>query len=78
MSASSLPKANGQSHVKAFARLGWSEKRRAGSHIVMTKPGVPAILSIPNHREVAIGTLRQLVRAAGLTDEEYLEAFDRR
>jgi hypothetical protein len=42
----------------------------------MGKDGVRAILSIPDHKELAIGTLRTLVRAAGLTPEEYRARFD--
>jgi hypothetical protein len=33
-----------------------------------------ASLSVPDHREVARGTLRSLIRSAGLTIEEFLEA----
>ena len=46
-----------------------------GSHIVMTKPGQLVTLSIPDHREVAKGTLRSLIRAAGLTIDEFIAAI---
>jgi hypothetical protein len=42
----------------------------------LSKPGYPVLLSIPDHKEVAMGTLKQLVRVAGLTDEEYRKIFD--
>ena len=45
-----------------------------GSHIILTKTGHIATLSIPNHPEVARGTLRALIARAGLTVEEFLEA----
>ena len=48
--------------------------RQRGSHIVMTKERHIATLSIPNHKEVARGTLRSLIRAAGMTVEEFLDA----
>ena len=38
----------------------------------MTKPGQKANLSIPQHRELSVGTLRALIRAAGLSVEEFL------
>lgn len=38
----------------------------------MTKPGHKANLSIPQHRELSVGTLRSLIRAAGLSVEEFL------
>ena len=39
---------------------------------MMTKPGQRANLSVPQHKELSVGTLRQLVRAAGLTVDEFL------
>ncbi len=43
-----------------------------GSHVAMSKQGVFANLSVPQHRELSIGTLRALIRAAGLTVDEFL------
>jgi hypothetical protein len=40
----------------------------------MTKDQEPATLSVPDHREVARGTLRSLIRTAGLTIEEFVAA----
>lgn len=59
--------------VKAFQRLGWQVARRRGSHIILTKEGHIATLSVPRHREVARGTLRALISRAGLTVEEFLD-----
>jgi hypothetical protein len=39
----------------------------------MTKAGCRANLSIPQHKELSIGTLRALVRAAGMSVDEFLE-----
>jgi len=63
--------------VRAFERLGWSVARQRGSHIVMTKPGHIATLSIPDHPEVARGTLRTLISKAGLTVAEFVSAAER-
>jgi len=41
----------------------------------MTKEGEPATLSIPNHKEVARGTLQSLIRAADLTVDEFVKAI---
>jgi len=38
----------------------------------MVKEGGMATLSVPDHREVAKGTLRSLIRAAGLTVAEFV------
>lgn len=61
--------------IKAFEKLGWEVARQRGSHIILTKEGHPATLSVPNHPEVARGTLRSLIAKAGLTIEEFLEAL---
>ena len=41
--------------------------RQRGSHMILVKPGHMATLSVPDHREIAKGTLRSLIRASGLT-----------
>jgi predicted RNA binding protein YcfA (HicA-like mRNA interferase family) len=63
--------------VRAFERLGWQVSRQRGSHVIMTKPGSLFSLSIPDHADVARGTLRGLVAKAGLTVEEFLAAAGR-
>ncbi|MFA5804833.1 MAG: type II toxin-antitoxin system HicA family toxin [Melioribacteraceae bacterium] len=61
--------------VHAFEKLGWEVARQRGSHIILTKKGHIATLSIPNHPEVARGTLRSLITKAGITVEEFLEVL---
>ena len=60
-----------------FQRFGWQIVRQKGSHIIMTKPGHIATLSIPNHTEVARGTLRSLIAKTGLTIEQFLDTSNR-
>ncbi len=60
--------------VAAFQKLGWEVARQRGSHIILTKTGHIATLSIPNHPEVARGTLRALIARAGISVEEFLRA----
>jgi predicted RNA binding protein YcfA (HicA-like mRNA interferase family) len=62
--------------VKAFRRLGWEVARRRGSHIIMVKQGHMATLSIPDHAEVARGTLRALLAQAGINVKKFLEALE--
>ncbi len=69
-----LPVLSGRDTVRAFERLGWQVARQNGSHIIMVKEASMLTLSIPDHKEVARGTLRSLIRAAGLTVEVFLEA----
>jgi predicted RNA binding protein YcfA (HicA-like mRNA interferase family) len=70
----SVPGLSGQEVVRGFQSLGWSVARQRGSHIIMVKEGEIATLSVPNHKQVAPGTLRSLVRAANLTMDEFLAA----
>ncbi len=63
--------------VKAFERFGWQVCRQRGSHIILTKKDHIATLSVPNHPEVARGTLRSLIARAGLTIEEFLQALEK-
>jgi predicted RNA binding protein YcfA (HicA-like mRNA interferase family) len=60
--------------VRVFEKLGWQVARRRGSHIILTKKGHITTLSVPNHPEVARGTLRTLIARAGITLEDFLEA----
>jgi len=66
-----LPKLSGRAVAKVFGRVGWQIARRKGSHIILVKEGSWATLSVPAHREVAPGTLRSLIRASGLTADEF-------
>lgn len=72
-----LPLLRPREVILAFERLGWQVARQRSSHIVMTKPGAPATLSIPDHAQVARGTLRPLIAKAGLTLAEFLAQVDR-
>ena len=66
-----LPVVSGAQAVRAFERAGWRIDRHRGSHVVMLKAGHIASLSVPQHRELAPGTLRALIRASGMTVEEF-------
>ena len=66
-----LPVLSGRKAVRAFERLGWQVARHRGSHIILVKDGENVTLSVPNHKEVAKGTLRSLIRAAGITVDEF-------
>jgi predicted RNA binding protein YcfA (HicA-like mRNA interferase family) len=53
--------------MRAFEKLGWEVSRRESSHIV----------AVPDHPQVARGTLRSLIAKAGLTVEEFVEAVEK-
>ena len=64
---------SGKDAVKAFEKVGGLTRGQVGSHRVLTKPGVRANLTVPMHPELAQGTLRALIKVAGLTVEEFIE-----
>jgi predicted RNA binding protein YcfA (HicA-like mRNA interferase family) len=70
-----LPSVSSRKVVKAFQALEWVVVRRESSHIIMVKEDHVATLSVPDHNPVAKGTLRGLVRAAGLTVEEFVSSL---
>jgi predicted RNA binding protein YcfA (HicA-like mRNA interferase family) len=63
----------GKDAVKAFQKAGWEVRGQVGSHLVLTKEGVRKNLTIPQHPELAPGTLRGLIRTAGISVDEFLE-----
>ena len=70
-----VPLLSGREVVKVFGAFGWQVDRQNGSHIVLAKQGAVATLSVPNHKQVARGTLRSLIRDANLTVSEFISAI---
>ncbi|MGA7981468.1 MAG: type II toxin-antitoxin system HicA family toxin [Chromatiaceae bacterium] len=67
-----LPVLSGRQVVRVFEKLGWTVARQRGSHIILVKKDQITTLSVPDHKEVARGTLRSLIRAAGLTPDAFI------
>ena len=68
-----LPLVSGAEAVKAFQRLGFFVDRQRGNHVVMkkvTSEGARGCV-IPMHKEVAPGTLRSVLKMAGVSPEEF-------
>jgi predicted RNA binding protein YcfA (HicA-like mRNA interferase family) len=69
---SKLPVISGRECVKALEKAGFYFKRQEGSHIVMRRDDPFAQVVIPNHNELDRGTLRAIIRQAGLSSNEFL------
>jgi predicted RNA binding protein YcfA (HicA-like mRNA interferase family) len=67
-----LPLLSGKDVIKALGKLGYMVNDQKGSHIHLRNP-VRRPLTIPNHLEVARGTLRIIIKDADLTVEKFLE-----
>jgi len=69
-----LPHTSGTEIIKTFQRMGFSIVRQRGSHTVLRKGSKGCV--VPVHKDVAIGTLRNAIKQAGITPEEFLETFN--
>jgi predicted RNA binding protein YcfA (HicA-like mRNA interferase family) len=70
-----LPVVSGRQARRAFERLGWTFRRQTGRHMILTREGSLVSLSIPDHRELAPGTLRKLIRLSSTSVEEFRSAL---
>jgi predicted RNA binding protein YcfA (HicA-like mRNA interferase family) len=61
--------------IRALERLGFVQIRQRGSHIILKKqtPEGEVGCVVPLHHQLAIGTLRSILRQAGITPEEFME-----
>lgn len=67
-----LPRISGREVVKALLKMGYEKDRQKGSHIVLRQATQPhRRIVVPDHQEVAKGTLRAIIKQAGLTVEEF-------
>ena len=71
---SKLPVVSGREVVAALAKIGYLVDRQRGSHIILRQQNAPhRRLTIPDHKEIAKGTLRAIIRQAGLTVDEFCQ-----
>jgi predicted RNA binding protein YcfA (HicA-like mRNA interferase family) len=63
---------SGKEAAKAFQKAGWQPIGQVGSHLVLVKQGERANLSVPQHKELSVGTLRSLIRNSGMTVDDFL------
>nr|VFK61577.1 MAG: Predicted RNA binding protein YcfA, dsRBD-like fold, HicA-like mRNA interferase family [Candidatus Kentron sp. UNK]VFK70472.1 MAG: Predicted RNA binding protein YcfA, dsRBD-like fold, HicA-like mRNA interferase family [Candidatus Kentron sp. UNK] len=68
-----LPVVSGAEAVRALKRLGFTVARQRGSHIVLRRGASGCVA--PNHRELKKGTLSGLLKQAGVSADEFMEAL---
>jgi predicted RNA binding protein YcfA (HicA-like mRNA interferase family) len=64
-----LPRVSGADTVRALERLGFSQVRQRGSHVVMRRGSSGCV--VPLHRELKAGTVAGLLRQAGVSIEDF-------
>ena len=68
-----LPVISGREAVRAFRKVGYETDRQRGSHIILRRAESPhRRLTVPDHKELRKGTLRALIRQAGLSVDEFV------
>ncbi len=69
---SKLPVVSGKQLCKMLGKIGYFIDHQTGSHIILRHKDSPhRRLTVPEHKEIAKGTLRAIIRHAGLTLEEF-------
>ena len=68
---SKLPVVSGRKVAKGLGKLGYHIDHQTGSHMILRQTQFPhRRLTVPDHKELAKGTLRAIIREAGLTVAE--------
>jgi predicted RNA binding protein YcfA (HicA-like mRNA interferase family) len=70
---SHLPVISGRACVRAVERAGFRIVRQVGSHIVLRRDEPFCQIVVPDHKTLDRGTLRAILRSAGLTPERFRE-----
>ena len=69
---SRLPVVSGKQLCKILGKIGYLADHQAGSHVILRQESPPyRRLTVPGHKEIAKGTLRAIIRQAGLTMDEF-------
>jgi len=68
---SPLPAISGRECVRALEKSGFYIKRKEGSHVIMRKDSPFLQVVVPDHKELDRGTLRAIIRQAGISIEDF-------
>ena len=70
-----LQRVSGRQAIKALERLGFEQIRQRGSHVILKKntPEGDIGCVVPIHDELAVGTLRGILRLARVSVEDFIE-----
>jgi len=66
---------SGKDMIRALERLGFLQIRQQGSHTILKKqtPNCEIGCVIPLHRELALGTLKSILKQAGIDFNEFIK-----
>lgn len=69
-----LPRISGQEAIQVLERLGFNQVRQKGSHVVLKREAETGSIGkvVPLHKEIAVGTLRGILRQAQISPDKFL------
>lgn len=70
---SKLPTISGRDCIRVLGKVGFYQKRRESSHVILRRDDPFAQVTVPDHNALAKGTLRSILRGADLTVDEFVE-----
>jgi predicted RNA binding protein YcfA (HicA-like mRNA interferase family) len=70
-----LPALSAKEVIKALSGFGFYPVRQTGSHVHLWNPQKRILVTVPNHPELARGTLLAIIKQAKLGKSEFLRAF---
>ncbi len=74
---SKLPVLSGKELCRILKKIGYKIDRQTGSHMILRNINPPhRRLTVPNHKEIAKGTLRKIIRESGLSVEVFRELLN--
>jgi predicted RNA binding protein YcfA (HicA-like mRNA interferase family) len=68
-----LPRVSGAETIGALERLGFAVVRQRGSHVILRRDVIGCV--VPNHRELKTGALAGVLKQAGVSAEQFIEAL---
>ena len=68
---SNLPRVSGKECVKALTGVGFFVRRQHGSHLILRRKEPFTQVVVPDHAELDRGTLRAIIRQAGITVDQF-------
>ena len=73
---SRLPVISGRKCVRALEGAGFYLKRQTGSHLILRRDEPFAQVVVPDHKVLDRGTLRAIIRHAGLSVDEFVSLLE--
>jgi predicted RNA binding protein YcfA (HicA-like mRNA interferase family) len=67
------PRISSRECIRALEKIGFRFVSQSGSHIKIRRDEPHAVVIVPEKRELAPGTLRSILKQAGLSIEEFIE-----